>query len=408
MKFSLNDLAANKNIFLAVMLSSFIVPFSGIALILSLPDIGKDYGIGAGDLGWVLEVFLLTSVILLLPMAKLADKFGKKHIFFLGIVIFTAASILALFLPGYTGLLLARFLQAVGAAMLFATGTAIIALIVPRKHRGQAMGWNIAMVNTGLSLGPVLGGFLNYYAGWRSLFFIFSLLGIFTALYAKGSLQQDWKNITGRSNSLPWQLLSANRFFSFSLLTALLSYSATFAVSFLLSLYLQTSIGFSSREAGLLLLIQPVIMILLSPKTGALSDKYSPALLCSWGMGIIAISLLEFACSVYLGSFPAIIPGLLLLGGGFALFSAPNNNAIMGSVEKQHYSFASSLLGFSRMAGQMLSMSFVTLLLSLQFTDLPAENTLDFKIIISLLLFAVLCICGIFASLTRQKDNSHG
>ena len=166
----LTQLTDRTKILFTMMMSSFVTPFTSSALTLSLPDIGRDYGASANELGWVLEIFLLASIVCLLPMGKLADRFGKRRVFLWGTVLFTLSSALCIVTPDMGFLLAARALQGVAAAMLYATNMSIVALSFPPEQRGRALGWMDSMVYVGLACGPVLGGLLNYYAGWQSIF----------------------------------------------------------------------------------------------------------------------------------------------------------------------------------------------------------------------------------------------
>jgi MFS family permease len=201
------------------------------------------------------------------------------------------------------------------------------------------------------------------------------------------------------------RLFSGNVTFVFSNLAALINYSATFAVGFLLSLYLQIIRGFNSQTAGLILLSQPVLMALLSPLAGRLSDYMAPRIVSSWGMGLTSLGLLAFA---FLGeSTPLwrIVLALVVIGVGFALFSSPNTNAVMGSVEKKYYGIASSTLGTMRLLGQAISMAISTLVIHRYLGDAglsqASQQALETSINTSFALFAVICFVGVFASLAR-------
>ena len=441
-------------ILFTIMLTSFLTPFTGSALNLALPSLGKEYGASPSQLGWVLGSFLLAAIVVLLPFGKLADRYGKRRFFIMGNGIFALTSFCAIFAPDLSFIIAARAAQGLGSAMTFATSMSILTLVIPKERRGWAMGWNVAMVYTGLTLGPAVGGFLNYYYGWQSIFMVLAILGVIAFLTARHALQQEWYAdssphwdkkgallyggaillvIYGLSQLLaepsapalllagllllgafvryelhmdnpllPIKLLFANRPFSLSCLAALLNYCATFATSLLLSLYLQSILGLTSRSAGLILLAQPIIMAMLSPLMGKLSDKYAPTKLASLGMTVITIGLAGFALTVHSLSLYLLIPMLLITGTGFALFAAPNNNAIMSSVEKKHYGLAASLLSTTRLVGQVLSVAMMNLILSLKWTDLaPRENLLQ-NLEIALLCFAIFSAMGIIPAKTRK------
>ena len=441
-------------ILFTIMLTSFLTPFTGSALNLALPSLGAEYCAGPAQLGWVLGSFLLAAIVVLLPFGKLADRYGKRYFFIMGNGIFAATSLAACFAPNLPLLIAARAAQGIGSAMTFATSMSILTLVIPKERRGWAMGWNVAVVYTGLTLGPAVGGFLNYYYGWQSIFIVLAILGTIAFLTARQTLQEEWVEdsrpewdkkgallyggailliIYGLSQLLaepvapaillaglllfgifiryelhtenpllPINLLFINRPFSLSCLAALLNYCATFATSLLLSLYLQSILGLTSRSAGLILLAQPIIMASLSPLMGKLSDKYAPTRLAAWGMTVITIGLAGFALTVHHLSLYLLIPMLIITGIGFALFAAPNNNAIMSSVEKKHYSLAASLLSTTRLFGQVLSVAIMNLLLSLQWADCAPRETLLQNLQIALLCFAIFSAAGIIPAKARK------
>ena len=158
-----------------------------------------------------------------------------------------------------------------------------------------------------------------------------------------------------------------------------------------------------STMTGFILLTQPILMMLLSPVTGALSDRKPASVLCSLGMGIITVGLAALAFITYQQVLWPIIPSILVIGIGFAFFAAPNNNAIMSSLPKAYYNMASSLLSTMRMSGQVLSMALVTAILSIPWKTLAATEALTRNIVLSFLLFSVLCFLGVIPSLMRGR-----
>ena len=159
-------------------------------------------------------------------------------------------------------------------------------------------------------------------------------------------------------------LFKNNRVYLFSNLAALISYSATFAITFLLSLYLQYIKGLAPDQAGLVMLLQPAVMTVVSPYTGRLSDRMEPRLVASAGMALTFLSVLAFVFLDNETSILAIGLNLMLLGLGLALFTSPNTNAIMSSVEPRHYGIGSATLGTMRLVGQVGSMSFAMMVFS--------------------------------------------
>jgi MFS family permease len=203
------------------------------------------------------------------------------------------------------------------------------------------------------------------------------------------------------------RLFRRNRTFALSNLAALINYSATFGVGFLMSLYLQYIKGMTPRQAGLVLIAQPVMQATFSPLTGRLSDRVEPRVVASAGMGLTAIGLVTLTQINATTSVARIVVSLVLLGLGFALFSSPNINAIMSSVERRLYGVAAGTQGTMRLIGQNLSMGIVTLVFALMIgqVEIRPENYPQFlsSVRIDFVILSTLCFGGIFASLARGR-----
>jgi MFS family permease len=202
-------------------------------------------------------------------------------------------------------------------------------------------------------------------------------------------------------------LFTSNRLFAFSNLAALINYATTAAIAFLLSIYLQVVQGFTPRDTGMILITQPATMALVASLSGRLSDKYDPRILSSAGMGIIVIGLVMLSFLTSRTSLAMLLPNLVVVGFGFGLFSSPNTNAIMSSVEKKHLGTASATVGTMRLTGQMISMGIATLILQLHLGNrqLSASCSTEFmhSMRTTFLIFVILCTAGVFASLARGK-----
>lgn len=450
----MNTVAYNKMILFVVILVSFINPFTSSALTTALPAIGATYEASEAALSWVIEAFLLVSVVTIMPMGNLADRFGKRHIFLGGIALYFLSSLSVCFISSMTGLLCVRIVQGIASACIFATNMAIVSLVSPKEQRGMAMGLTIAAVYSGLTVGPVLGGFFSYYLGWQSIFYFIALTCAIDLVIGLYYMKDEWKVPVKKVNPmdyliyaismvamvfglseittlsvakylllgglcifilflynewhqetplLPVHIFTSNRVFSCSSLASMLNYCATFGISFLLSIYLQRVLGMNARDAGLFLLIQPVLMAILSPFAGRWSDRINPAYLASSGMLLVAIGLGIFSYTVSHASLAFIVIASLIVGAGLSLFSAPNNNAIMGSVSPKEYSTASSVIGTVRLIGQVLSTAIITLLLS-QGTE-TSLTLLTRHIQDAFLIFTILCLIGIVPSSVRGKSK---
>ena len=206
------------------------------------------------------------------------------------------------------------------------------------------------------------------------------------------------------------RLFRKNRIFVFSSLAALINYSATFAVGYLLSLYFQYACEFSPSKAGILLLVQPLTMALFSPLTGRMSDRFDPGRLASIGMGIITAGLICLSFLTTQTPVKFIVINLAFLGLGFSLFSSPNTNAAMSAVNRENYGIASSILGTMRLLGQMSSMAIVMLAASVHMGKIKISagniDTFMQTIRTDFSIFAILCAIGIFFSLVRGKRGN--
>lgn len=442
---------------ISVMLVSFLTPFMGSAVNLAIPSIGEQFNSSTFLLSWVISAYLLSSAAFLLPFGRLADIYGRRKLFVLGISVFSLSSLMCGLAWSIQALIFFRVVQGIGGAAIFGTGMAILTSVFPPGERGKVLGINAATVYSGLSLGPVLGGAMNQHLGWQSIFYLNVLIGLPVIVLVIWKLKAEWadareerfdftgavlysagisflmygissiaasaaaklfavaglvllacfvrRQAAAKHPLLNVKLMSRNTAFAFSNLAALINYSATFAVGFLLSIHLQVVMGYNSQTAGLILLSQPVLMALLSPFAGVLSDRVEPRLVASWGMGLTTLGLGLF---VFLGKNMDIwfvVANLALLGVGFALFSSPNTNAVMGSVKKQFYGVASSTLGTMRLTGQAASMALATLIIDLYIGGVqlslanPGLLTKSFNVAFAT--FAVASFGGIFASLAR-------
>ena len=203
------------------------------------------------------------------------------------------------------------------------------------------------------------------------------------------------------------RIFQTSTVFAFSNLSTLIHYSATFAVGFLISLYLQYIKLYTPQIAGMILMVQPVVMALFSPSAGRLSDRIEPRIVASIGMVMTVIGLFVFSFISKDMTLSLIILNLTILGLGFALFSSPNTNAVMSSVDKKYFGVASATLGTMRLTGQMLSMGITTLIFSVKIGKVQITEEYYQQFLVSsrmaFLIFSILCFLGILASMARGK-----
>lgn len=457
-RFCNEDPVLQRAVLIVVCLTSFLTPFMLSGINIALPDIQAEFGSSAVELTWVITSFLLGISVFLVPMGKLADMYGRRLFFLSGLLIFVITSVgsgLAVSMPM---LIAMRTLQGIGGAMLQCTGVAILVSVFPGHQRGRAMGFLLASVYLGLSLGPFVGGWLTKIFGWRSIFLLNAPLGAYALVLTWMRLKQEWvesekesfdlkgalvygiglsccmigaprlPDMSGcllllggilglilfvrmeqhsSSPLLDMRLFSANRPFAFSNLAALIHYAASYATMFLLSLYLQYMKGMQPQTAGLVLLCQPVFQAVLSPFAGKLSDRIEPGILASVGMGMTGTGLAVFAFLGPDSSLVLITCVLSLMGIGCALFSSPNMNAIMGSVRRKYYGVAAGISSTMRTLGMMVSMGVSTVFFAFMLGNAVIEPvtypTFLKAVRLCFLLFVCLCICGIYFSLARGK-----
>lgn len=283
-------------ILLMASFASFLTPFMGSAIHVALPSIASEFSADAVVMNWIATSYLLASALFIVPFGRLSDILGRKRIFFWGITIFTVTSLASAFATSALVLIVIRVLQGLGSSMIYGTGLAMLTAVFDKGERGRAIGINVASVYTGLTLGPVLGGVLTQNLGWRSIFIVLVPVGLLT-MYLTKKVRKDWieaprqsfdyigsiiygvsltlllysfsilPSFTGtmlvllsllgfvaffiyeqrlRYPVLKIQLFR-NKAFSLSSLAALINYSATFAVAYLSSLYLQYIKGMSPQ-----------------------------------------------------------------------------------------------------------------------------------------------------------------
>jgi EmrB/QacA subfamily drug resistance transporter len=455
------DAAKRGMILFVVLLSSFVTPFMSSSVNIALPAIANEFGLNAVMLNWVATSFLLATAVFLLPVGRFADIYGRAKIFAAGMAVFSVATLVAGISNSIAVLIIARVVQGMGSAFIFSTGVAMLSMAYRPDVRGKVIGYSIAMVYIGLTAGPFLGGWLTQHYSWRMIFLAtvpFSVaaffltiriasseevciqkcamdytgslayaLGLFLAIYGFSRLPDNgyfpvFAGVCLLAVFILWErkslnplidlrLLTRNRIFLFSNIAALINYSATFATGFILSLYLQYIKGLSPEKAGLILVASPVVMAAIAPISGRLSDKINARILSSLGMAVTAIGLSFFIFLTDKSDTLYVIGSLLILGAGLGVFSSPNTNAIMGSVETSAYGVASGMLATMRLTGQTVSMAVVMMIFAIvigrvEITPLYYPGFMH-AVHLCFILNSVLCVAGVLVSLAGDKKTVH-
>ncbi len=454
----MDDAGTKKFVLIISTLAAFATPFGASSLVIALPSIGKEFKMDAILLSWTVTVYLLANTIFLVPFGKFADIYGRKKIFIYGAVSFTIASFALSLCQSGAAFIFLRVIQGIGSAVTVGIGMAILISVYPVKERGRILGINVATVYIGLSLGPFLGGLITQHLGWRYVLGVNVLFGGIMVLLAFWKLRGEWAEAKGERfdfrgsiiytfmlfaltygfSLLPaatgwysillgamggfvfitWEmkvnspvldinLFRRNRVLAFSSLAALVNYSATHAIAFLLSLYLQYIKGLTPEVAGLILVSQPIVQAIFSPFTGRLSDRIEPQIVASMGMAVTTLGLVLFTFLGGKTEITYIIASLLLVGFGLALFSSPNMNAAMNSVDKRVYGVASAAMNTVRSTGHILSMGIVTSIFSMNIGRVQITPAHHIPFVrgmkVAFITFGILCFFGIFASLSRGK-----
>ncbi|MDA3936661.1 MAG: MFS transporter [Actinomycetota bacterium] len=392
-----------------IMVGMFLAPFDSSIVNIALPSLATELGASLSQVAWVANAYLLTTASLILGMGRLGDVVGLRRIYTIGFAIFGVGSLACAFSPSLAWLISARVFQAMGSAMFFATGPAIVANTFPQHRRGRALGAVTLAVSVGLMAGPPMGGFLIEAFGWPSIFLINVPLAVVVVLISAKALPADelhdvtfdilgsiWAGgaLAGLLISLsraadagldlitigaiaaavacavlfvyqemrhPHPMIDLRLFGDARLGSAVLgpaiNYLAMFSATFLLPFYLLRVQGLGESAAGLVLLATPATMAIASPFAGKLADRFDNRRLAAFGlfgvaMGLTAISLLPAGASGLM-----VGAALVLLGAGASLFGVPNTNLILSLVPRTQRGIGSALVGEARTVGMALGIA---------------------------------------------------
>ena len=453
-----------RNTICVCVITSFITTFMGSALNLSIPSLEEEFRVGAQTVGWVVTIYMLTCSALAVPFGRLADRVERRSVLRTGILSFCISSLTAVLSKKMWMLLAFRLMQGIGASMIFSTNIAILVGAFDEEHRGRVLGYSTCATYAGLSAGPVLGGWLNQNFGWRAIFIataIVSAAAFYGAFFKppKGEKKSGILSLSSKAhlgyagnilfvvsivltmyglsslNSLAGaplilclgilffiffirtemktenpvidvNLFRKNLPFTLSNLAAMVNYGSNFALSYLMSIYLQVVKGMSSQWAGVILITNTVIMTVLSPFVGRISDRHSPFKMSAAGMALCAaaLGLLSFLSED--ASLAWIIMILALSGVGFSFFSTPNTNAVMSCVEREDYGVSASILSTMRSIGHTAGMSVVSAVVGIYIGSGSLKGAGSEVLMktchISFFIFTLLCILGIFMAGKRK------
>ncbi len=440
-------------------LGGFLLNFTASAVNVALPLIEAEFHISAVKLSWISLSYGLAAAIVLMPVGWLADRYGRVKVFMLGMAVFALMSLASALAPSADSLLLLRALNGLGRAPVAVTAVALVVLAYPPESRGRALGLNVSGVYLGLTLGPLVGGFIVHNLGWRALFATIGLVGLANSALPAWMLRKvEWREtnkatldvlgsiifaaaLTGillGFSLLPsmvgvilivsgwislglfvwWQtraveplfdisLFRQNRVFTFSNAAHFVSFSATAAVVFLMSLYLQYNRGLDAQAAGLVLVACTAFQSAFSPIAGRLADRFQARYVASVGMALSAVGLFALSRLDTTTPYWYIVGMLCLLGLSFALFASPIMHVVMGSVGRESVGMASATLATARVTGQSMSMGIATLILALEVGNSSFQPMYYLDLLRSIrttfLVLAVLCTVGIGTAIVGPK-----
>jgi MFS family permease len=366
----------------------FLATIDGSIVNVALPTLERAYNTTFPIVQWVVLAYLLTVTTLMLSVGRVADMIGKKNIYASGFVIFTLGSVLCGLAPSVYWLVGFRVLQAVGAAMIMALGTAIITEAFPSSERGTALGISGSIVSLGIVIGPTLGGLLIQALSWHWIFFVnlpvgilgtwmalryvpavlpgarqrfdfigalllfISLLSLLLGLIFAGGLAVFIRTELRQDQPMIDLRLFQNRTFSTNLTTAVLVFVCIAGTFILMPFYLENVLGYDFRQIGLMLAVVPVMLGISAPLSGMISDRVGTPIISTLGLGILLVGYLAVSTlstqTTTLGYLLRFVP----IGLGIGIFQSPNNSAIMGTAPRERLGIASGILAVSRTLGQ--------------------------------------------------------
>ena len=440
-------------------ITSFFAVFLSNGIIIGVPAIAQEFAMNNVIQNWVPTIFFLVVAVFTVPAGQISGKFGVKKSLLGGVLLYLFASIGAVLSFSTESFLIFRILQGAGVAFLNVSAMAMVVHAVKPQNRGKALGFTVTGVYLATSLSPVICGFLVHNLGWRAMFyFVIPFLALCIALMV-WKIPEEWKTyeedkidtigsilygigtflfiygfttlttgtgliltIAGlallvifglyelRQKSPVFNInLFKNKKFTSSNIAALCSYIAVMVVTTILNYHFQYVRGWNAQMAGMILIITPIIMAIMAPNSGKLSDRIHPQKLAAIGMSIATVALLIL--TFLNGDTPIyfVILAMVLQGIGMGLFSSPNMNAIMSSVPPKDAPTASASQATMRTIGQTMSLGLLTLVFAWVMGSLPLATKYAGMIVQAsqtiCAICAVACILAVFASLVGVKSK---
>ena len=440
-------------------ITSFFAVFLSNGIIIGVPAIAQDFAMNNVIQNWVPTIFFLVVAVFTVPAGQISGKFGVKKSLLAGIIVYLIGSIGAVLSFSTESFLVFRIMQGAGVAFLNVSAMAMVVHAVAPKNRGKALGFTVTGVYLATSLSPVICGFLVHNLGWRSMFYFVIPFLVLCIILMITKIPQEWKTyqddkidkvgsilygigilffIYGFTSLIttPGKILTVlgiillvifgayelrqkspvfnmnlfkNKKFTSSNIAALCSYIAVMVVTTILNYHFQYVRGWDAQMSGMILIITPIIMAIMAPNAGKLSDKIHPQKLAALGMGIATVALLILTFLTGKTPLYMVIIAMILQGIGMGLFSSPNMNAIMSSVPPKDAPTASASQATMRTIGQTMSLGLLTLVFAWIMGSLELAPQYAGMIVQASQticgICTVACLLAIFASLVGVKSK---
>ncbi|WP_296790352.1 MFS transporter [uncultured Methanobrevibacter sp.] len=440
-------------------ITSFFAVFLSNGIIIGVPAIAQEFAMNNVIQNWVPTIFFLVVAVFTVPAGQISGKFGVKKTLLAGVVLYLLASVGACLSFSTETFLVFRILQGAGVAFLNVSAMAMVVQAVKPQNRGKALGFTVTGVYLATSLSPVICGFLVQNLGWRSMFYFVIPFLVLCILLMVLKIPGEWKTYekdkidkTGsilygigilafiygfttltttngllitiigivmliifgayelRQKSPVFNMnLFKNKKFTSSNIAALCSYIAVMVITTILNYHFQYVRGWNAQMSGLILIITPIIMAIMAPNAGKLSDKIHPQKLAAIGMAIATVAMLILTFLTQDTPLYLVVVAMILQGFGMGLFSSPNMNAIMSSVPPKDAPTASASQATMRTIGQTMSLGLLTLVFawvmgSLELAPQYASMIVQASQTICLIC-TVACVLAVFASLVGIRSS---
>ncbi len=440
-------------------ITSFFAVFLSNGIIIGVPAIAQEFAMNNVIQNWVPTIFFLVVAVFTVPAGQISGKFGVKKTLLAGVVLYLLASVGACLSFSTETFLVFRILQGAGVAFLNVSAMAMVVQAVKPQNRGKALGFTVTGVYLATSLSPVICGFLVQNLGWRSMFYFVIPFLVLCIILMVLKIPGEWKTYekdkidkTGsilygigilafiygfttltttngllitiigivmliifgayelRQKSPVFNMnLFKNKKFTSSNIAALCSYIAVMVITTILNYHFQYVRGWNAQMSGLILIITPIIMAIMAPNAGKLSDRIHPQKLAAIGMAIATVAMLILTFLTRDTPLYLVVVAMILQGFGMGLFSSPNMNAIMSSVPPKDAPTASASQATMRTIGQTMSLGLLTLVFawvmgSLELAPQYASMIVQASQTICLIC-TVACVLAVFASLVGIRSS---